>query len=55
MREYCTMDSDTERFQGPFQDIEAKYPNLVAIDSKGQMTGNAMDFRGYSCSIVNEG
>lgn len=43
---------DTECFPGPFQDIEVKYPDLVAINSKGQVTHNAMDFRRYPYNIA---
>ncbi|KAI9821908.1 MAG: tyrosine/serine/threonine protein phosphatase pps1 [Pycnora praestabilis] len=28
----------------PFSDFEKKHPDLVAVDSKGQVTGNVMDF-----------
>lgn len=28
----------------PFEEFESKYSEIVAVDSKGQMTGNVMDF-----------
>ena len=31
-----------------------KYPDLVAVNSKGQVTHNAMDFRGYPYNLVIE-
>lgn len=30
---------------GPFREIEQQYPAMVAVDSRGQITGQVMDFR----------
>lgn len=30
---------------GPFRDIEEQHPDMVAVDSRGQITGQVMDFR----------
>ena len=30
---------------GPFHEIEEQYPAMVAVDSRGQLTGQVMDFR----------
>ena len=39
-------------FTGPFSEFEHRYPELVAVDSRGQVTANVMDFCEYFSSMV---
>ena len=32
---------------GPFEEVEQNYPDIVAVDSQGQVTGKVMDFCEY--------
>ena len=36
---------------GSFADVEVQYPDLIAIDSQGHMTGTVMDFGGFSMAL----
>jgi dual specificity MAP kinase phosphatase len=34
----------TDRFIDSFRELEAKHPEMIAIDSRGRFTGQVMDF-----------